>query len=56
MKFHASDNEITESGDKDNPLRASGMRDSRHTVKPMFQNELNLDETIVINENSDEED
>ena len=32
------------------------MKYSRHPAKPLYQNKLNLDETIVLNEGSEEED
>ena len=31
------------------------MKDLRHPAKPLYRNELNLDETILSNEDSEEE-
>ena len=49
MRVHASDDEITLS-EEDYPLKASEMRDLRHPVKSVFQNQPHLNETVLINE------
>ena len=56
IERHASDNQNTDLEDKYYPFRAPEMRNSRHPVEPVFQNELDLNETVLINENSNEED
>ena len=40
----------------DHPLRASEMRELRNPARPVYQNIPNLNETIVSNEDSEEED
>ena len=54
---HASniENSDTENED-DHPLRASDMRELRNPARPLCQNEPNLDETIISEEDSEEED
>ena len=54
---HASniDNSDIENED-DHPLRASDMRELRNPARPLCQNEPNLDETIISEEDSEEED
>ena len=42
--------------DDDYPLRASKMKDLKHPAKPLFQNESDVNVTILSNEKSDEED
>ena len=56
MGVNASDNESIDSENEDIPLKASEMRDLRHPAKPIHQNDTTLDATIVLNEESDEED
>ena len=53
---HASNNEISDSENDDYPLRASKMKELKHPAKPLFQNESDVDVTILSNEESDEED
>ena len=54
---HASNvgNSDTEDED-DHPLRASDMRGLRNPARPLYQNAPNQDETILSNEDSEEED
>ena len=52
----ASKNEKQESENKDNSLRASETMGIRHPAKPLYRNEIDLDATIVSNEDSEEED
>ena len=55
---HASnniENSDTE-GEDDHPLRASKMSELRNPAKPFYQNELDQDETMISNEDSEEED
>ena len=54
---HASniENSDTENED-DHPLRASDMRELRNPARPLCQNEPNLDETILSEGDSEEED
>ena len=52
----ASNNENPESENDDYPLRASTMKDLKHPAKPLFQNESDVDVTILSNEDSDVED
>ena len=54
---HASniENSDTENED-DHPLRASDMRELRNPARPLCQNEPNLDETIISERDSEEED
>ena len=40
----------------DHPFRASSMNELRNSAKPFYQNEANLDETMISNEDSKEED
>ena len=53
---YASYNENSDSEDEDFPLQASKMKDLRHPAKPLHRKEMNLDATIVSEENSEEED
>ena len=53
---HASYSENSDSENDDYHLRASKMKDLRHPVKPFFQNESDIDVTVLSNEESDEED
>ena len=44
----ASNNKNPESEDKDNPLKASDMKELKYLAKSLYQNEVNLeDETIA---------
>ena len=49
------ENSDTENED-DHPLRASDMRELRNPARPLCQNIPNLDETIISEEDSEEED
>ena len=40
----------------DYPYRASDMREMRNPARPLYQNTPNLDETIISEEDSEEED
>ena len=54
MGVHAS---ITVDSDSDDhPLRAFDMNELRHPAKPFCQNELDLDGTLISNEDTEEED
>ena len=53
---HASNFENSDSGNEDYPLKASGSKDLRHPAKPLYRNEIDLDETMISNEDSEEED
>ena len=54
---HASNNENPDSENEDShPIRASNMHELRNPAKPSCQNRFELDETIVSNEDSEEED
>ena len=52
----ASNIESTDSENDDYPLEASKMKDLKHPAKPLFQNESDVDVTILSNEESDVED
>ena len=56
IRVRASINEDSDSENDDHPLRASKMKDLKHPAKPLFQNESDVDVTILSNEESDEED
>ena len=49
----ASNNENSDSEIDDYPLRASKMKDLKHPVRPLFQNESDIDVTYHSNEESD---
>ena len=54
---HASNIENSDTENEDNhPLRASDMRELRNPARPLYQNEPNLDETIISEGDSEEED
>ena len=53
---HAPNNENSDSENNDYPLRVSKMEDLRHPAKPFFQNEPDIDVTVLSNEESDEKD
>ena len=53
---HASNNENSDSENDDYPLRASKMKDLKHPARPFFQNESDVDVTILSYEESEEED
>ena len=54
---HASNIENSDSEDEDDhPLRASEMHELRNPARPIHQNIPNINETIVSNEDSEEED
>ena len=53
---HASYNESSDSENEDYPLQNSTMRDLRHPAKPLYRNEMNLDETLASEEDSEEDD
>ena len=52
----ASNIENSDSENDDYPLRPSKMKDWKPPAKPLFQNESDVDVTILSNEESDEED
>ena len=54
--IHASNNDNSDSENDNYPLRASKMKDLKHPAKPLFQNETDVDVTILSNKESDEED
>ena len=56
IEIHASNNENSAFESNNYPLRASKMKDLKQPVKPLFQNESDVDATILSNEESDEED
>ena len=43
----ASNNKNPESEDKNNPLKASDMKELKHPAKSLYQNELNLENEII---------
>ena len=53
---HASNNKNPESENEDYPLQASKMKDLRHPARPFHESETNLDETMISEEDSEEED
>ena len=53
---HASNNENSDSEEEDLPLKASNLSEIKNPAKPFHQNELDLDETMNSNEDSEEED
>ena len=54
---HASNIENSDTENEHNhPLRASDMRELRNPARPLYQNEPNLDETIISEGDSEEED
>ena len=53
---HASNNENSDSENDDYPLRASKIKDLKHPAKPFFETETDLDQTILSNEESEQED
>ena len=54
---HASVNDNSDSEIEDShPIRASNMHELRNPAKPFCQNKFELDETLVSNEDSEEED
>ena len=56
IKVHANIIENSDSEDEDYPLQASKMKDLRHPARPLYRSETNLDETLVSEEDSEEED
>ena len=52
---HASTNVNLDSDQHEHPLRASDMSELRNPAKPFSQNRLNLDETIVSDEDFEDE-
>ena len=53
----ASNNENSDSKDQDDyPLRVSDMHEHKNPAGPVYHNIPNLDETILSNEDSEEED
>ena len=56
MGVNASDKESLDTENEDIPLKASEMRDLRHSAKPIHQIDTTLDATVIFNEKSDEED
>ena len=55
LGVHASNNENSDSENGYYPLRDSKMKDLRHPAEPFFQNESDIDVTILSNEESEEE-
>ena len=53
---HASNFENSDSENEDYPLKASGSKDLRHPAKPLYRNEIDINETMISNEDSEEED
>ena len=53
---HASNIENSNSEDNFYPLRTSKMKNLKHSAKPLYQNESDVDVTILSKENSDVED
>ena len=53
---HASNNADSDLEEDDHPLRASNMNELRNSAKQFHQSELDLNETMISNEDSDEED
>ena len=54
---HASENDNSDFENEDEyPIRASNMHELRNPAKPFCQNRFELDETIVSNEDSEEDD
>ena len=56
LGVHASCNKNSHSEDEGYPLQASKMKDIRHPAKPLHRSEMNLDATIVSEEDSEEDD
>ena len=52
----ASSNENSDTENDDYSLRVSKMKYLKHPAKPLFQNDSDVDVTILSNEESDEED
>ena len=53
---HASYNDNSDTENEDYPLQASKLRDLRHPAKPFHESETNSDETMISEEDSEEED
>ena len=53
---HASNIENSDTKDEDHPLRASENYELRNPARTFYQNIPNLDETVLSNEDSKEED
>ena len=53
---HASYNDNSDSENEDHPLQASKMRDLRHPARPIHESETNINETMISDEDSEEED
>ena len=53
---HASNLVYSDLKEDNLPLRACNMSELRNPAKPFRQNELDLDETMISNEDSEEED
>ena len=47
---HALNKKNSESKNKNNPLRASDMKELKHLAKSMYQSELNLEDEILASE------
>ena len=52
---HASIHENSDLENEDYPLKASGSKDLRHPAKPLYRNEIDLDETTISTEDCEEE-
>ena len=55
LGVYAANNGNVDLGEDDHPLRSSKMNELRNPAKPFDQNELNLDETMVANEDCEKE-
>ena len=53
---HASYNDNSDSENEDYPLQTSKMRDLSHPARPFHESETNLNETMISDEDSEEED
>ena len=56
IRVRASNLENSGSENEDYSLRPSGMKNLRHPAKPLYKSDLDLDATIVSNEDSEEDD
>ena len=56
IEVHASNIVNSDLKEDDHPLRACNMSELRNLAKAFHQNELDLDETMISNRDSEEED
>ena len=56
LGVRASNNENSDSENDDFPVKASKMKDLKHPADPLYQNESDVNVTILSNEETDEED